>query len=73
MNTYRRLSFFFIFTYTLLLCFYFYYYKISIKRREKFSIGYYPNHVTGLFTKLIGIASLVALCIIKNKYFISKI
>lgn len=39
---------------------------------KDYTIGYSPNNVTGLFTKLIGIASIVGLCIIKNKNFISN-
>lgn len=38
-----------------------------------YTIGYYPNNVTGLFTKLIGIGSIVGFCIIKQKIFKSNI
>lgn len=41
--------------------------------KSEFSIGYYPNDVTGLFTKLIGIASVVGLSLLKCSVFISKL
>lgn len=40
--------------------------------KSEFSIGYYPNDVTGLFTKLIGIASVVGLSLLKNSLFVSN-
>lgn len=38
-----------------------------------YSIGYFSNCITGLFTKLIGIAAVAGLCILKHKQFISNI
>lgn len=48
-------------------------YIISSRKYKLYSIGYFPNHVTGLFTKLIGIASLVGLSIIKKNKLISNL
>lgn len=43
-----------------------------INKLKESYLSYYPNQGTGLFTKLIGIASVVGLCIISNKNFKSK-
>lgn len=48
-------------------------YKLSSNYKYiKYNIGYYPNNVTGLFTKLIGLASVVGLCILKNNHLLCK-
>lgn len=44
----------------------------NINKPKETYLSYYPNQGTGLFTKLIGIASVVGLCIISNKNFKSK-
>lgn len=45
----------------------------SLYNNSQNTVGYYPNSVTGLFTKLIGIASVVGLSFIKCNKFISTI